>query len=86
MKSHHILSAAIVSLLVLGLASGNANAATKNMGQCFGVAKAGKNDCSSNKSEHSCAGQATHNNDPQDFVVVPKGTCEKFSGGKLKSM
>jgi uncharacterized membrane protein len=30
-----------------------------NMEKCFGIAKAGKNDCSSNKSAHSCAGQAT---------------------------
>lgn len=88
MKNHHILSAAIGSLLVLGLASGNASAADKKMDmeQCFGIAKAGKNDCSSNKSAHSCAGQATRDNDPMDFVAVPKGTCDKIAGGKLKSM
>lgn len=87
MKNHHILSAAIGSLLVLGLASGNANAADKkDMEQCFGIAKAGKNDCSSNKSAHSCAGQATKNNDPMDFVAVPKGTCGKIAGGTLKAM
>ncbi|MFZ5502280.1 MAG: DUF2282 domain-containing protein [Pseudomonadota bacterium] len=87
MDNRHILSAAIGSLLVLGLVSGNANAADKkDMEQCFGVAKAGKNDCSSSKSAHSCAGQATKNNDPMDFVVVPKGTCEKIVGGTLKSM
>ena len=83
MNNNHILSAAIGSLLVLGLTSGNANAADKKMDmeKCFGVAKAGMNDCSSNKSSHSCAGQATKNNDPQDFVAVPKGTCDKLAGG-----
>ncbi len=83
MNNRHLLSAAMGSLLVLGLASGNANAADKKMDmeKCFGVAKAGKNDCSSNKSAHSCAGQATKNNDAQDFVAVPKGTCEKLAGG-----
>ena len=86
MNNKHILSAAIGSLLVLGLASGNANAADKKveMEKCFGVAKAGKNDCSSNKSAHSCAGQGTKNNDPMDFVAVPKGTCEKLSGSSLE--
>lgn len=83
MNNRHILSAAIGSLLVLGLSSGNANAADKKMDmeKCFGIAKEGKNDCSSNKSAHSCAGQASKNNDPQDFVAVPKGTCDKIAGG-----
>lgn len=87
MEKKKILSIAIGSLLALGLA-GNASAAEKKieMEQCFGVAKAGKNDCSSNKSAHSCAGQATRNNDPQDFVAVPKGTCDKLANGSLKAM
>lgn len=85
MNNRHILSVAIGSLLVLGLATGSANAADKKveMEKCFGVAKAGKNDCSSNKSAHSCAGQATKNSDPQDFVAVPKGTCDKIVNGSL---
>jgi len=79
-KTQGILSAAIGSLLVMGLA-GNAMAADMNMEKCFGIAKAGKNDCSSNKSAHSCAGQATKNADPMDFVAVPKGTCDKIANG-----
>lgn len=75
-----ILSAAIGSLLIVGLA-GNATAADMKMEKCFGIAKAGKNDCSSNKSAHACAGQATRNSDPMDFVAVPKGTCDKIANG-----
>ncbi|MGO8855875.1 MAG: DUF2282 domain-containing protein [Steroidobacteraceae bacterium] len=88
MDNRRIITAAIGSLLMLGLASGNAMAADKKMDmeKCFGVAKAGKNDCSSNKSAHSCAGQATKNSDPMDFVAVPKGTCEKIAGGQLMKM
>ncbi|MDE2260454.1 MAG: DUF2282 domain-containing protein [Betaproteobacteria bacterium] len=88
MDNRRIITAAIGSLLMLGLVSGNAMADDKKMDmeKCFGVAKAGKNDCSSNKSAHSCAGQSTKNNDPMDFVAVPKGTCEKIAGGTLKSM
>ncbi len=87
MEKQKMLSLAIGGLLALGLA-GAANAADKKMDmeQCFGIAKAGKNDCSSNKSAHSCAGQATRNNDPMDFVAVPKGTCDKIAGGMLKAM
>jgi uncharacterized membrane protein len=84
MKNHQILSVAIGGLLALGLA-GNAAAADKNMEKCFGIAKAGMNDCSSNKSAHSCAGQATKNGDPMDFVAVPKGTCEKIANGSLEA-
>jgi uncharacterized membrane protein len=49
--------------------------------QCFGVAKAGKNDCKAGA--HDCAGKSTADADPQSFVVVPKGTCEKIAGGSL---
>ena len=85
--NHNVLSAAIGSLLVLGLVSGNAAAAdTKNMEKCFGIAKAGKNDCASSKSAHSCAGQATKDNDPNDFVALPKGTCDKIAGGIMEPM
>lgn len=49
------------------------------MEKCFGIAKDGMNECSSNKSAHSCAGQPTSSNDPMDFVEVPKGTCNKIA-------
>jgi uncharacterized membrane protein len=88
MDNRRIITAAIGSLFMLGLVSGNAMADDKKMDmeKCFGVAKAGKNDCSSNKSAHSCAGQATKNKDPMDFVAVPKGTCEKIADGQLTKM
>jgi uncharacterized membrane protein len=87
MEKQQILSVAIGGLLALALA-GNASAADKKpeMEKCFGIAKAGMNDCSSNKGSHSCAGQATKNNDTMDFVAVPKGTCDKIANGILKSM
>ncbi len=80
MKNHQILSAAIGGLLALGVA-GNAVAADKNMEKCYGVAKAGMNDCGSKKAGHSCAGQASKDGDPNDFVALPKGTCDKIANG-----
>ena len=83
MEKNHILTAAIGGLLAIGLTS-NASAADKQeMEKCYGVAKAGANDCASNKTSHSCAGQASKNNDTNDFVVVPKGTCNKIANGSL---
>ncbi|TAJ81239.1 MAG: DUF2282 domain-containing protein [Gallionellaceae bacterium] len=86
MEKHQVLSVAIGGLLALGLA-GNASAADKKaeMEKCYGVAKAGMNDCSGKKSGHSCAGQATKNSDANDFVALPKGTCNKIAGGMLSA-
>jgi len=75
-----LLSVAIGGLLALGL-TGNASAADKNMEKCYGIAKAGMNDCGSKKAGHSCAGHAKKNSDPNDFVAVPKGTCDKIANG-----
>lgn len=48
--------------------------------QCYGIAKAGKNDCAS--ALHACNGQSTVDFAPTDFKLVPKGSCLKM-GGKL---
>lgn len=47
--------------------------------KCYGIAKAGKNDCASKMAGNSCASLSTK--DGQGFIIVPKGTCEKISGG-----
>lgn len=49
--------------------------------RCYGVAKAGMNDCSTATS--SCAGSATKDNQGDAFLLMPKGLCEKLVGGKL---
>ncbi|MGB8694908.1 MAG: DUF2282 domain-containing protein [Steroidobacteraceae bacterium] len=51
------------------------------MEKCFGVNKAGKNDCASG--DHSCAGQATKSMDKTAFVEVPAGLCAKLASGSL---
>ena len=51
------------------------------MEKCFGVNKAGKNDCAAGT--HSCAGQATKDMDKSSFVEVPAGVCGKIAGGTL---
>jgi uncharacterized membrane protein len=46
--------------------------------KCYGIAKAGKNDCAAGA--HSCAGQGTHNSDKASFVYLPSGACAKIVG------
>ena len=48
--------------------------------KCYGVAKAGMNDCASSTGSHSCAGQATKSNSPDDWRYVARGTCEELGG------
>lgn len=77
-----LLIAAMGSLLTLNVADAmdgtDAKGATE---KCYGIAKAGKNDCGANG--HSCAGQAVKDGDGKEWIKVPKGTCEKIVGGSL---
>lgn len=51
--------------------------------KCYGVAKAGRNDCETMNS--SCAGTSRRNGQADAWVYLPKGSCEKVVGGNLKS-
>ncbi|CUI08082.1 DUF2282 domain-containing protein [Massilia antarctica] len=50
--------------------------------KCYGIVKAGQNDCSSANGSHSCSGQSKVDLAPEEWKFVAKGTCEK-AGGKL---
>lgn len=50
--------------------------------KCYGVAKAGKNDCAALK--HACSGQSKADSAKTDWLKVPTGTCERLVGGMLK--
>ncbi len=75
-----ILSAAIAAVSAAAVA---APAHAEGKEKCYGIAKAGKNDCKSSNGSHSCAGMATKDNDPTEFKIVGEGECEKM-GGKLE--
>jgi uncharacterized membrane protein len=46
--------------------------------KCFGIAKAGKNDCAAGT--HSCTATSTMNGDKASFVYLPAGACAKIVG------
>lgn len=86
MRSSKILiQAAATALLATGLLSSTLStvSAEESKEKCFGISKAGQNDCGSKASGHSCAGQSKKDNDPNDFKLVPAGSCQKM-GGSLK--
>lgn len=80
-----LIKSAIAGLFAIGVvtSSGTVQAAEEAKEKCYGVAKAGQNDCSAANSKHSCAGQSKVDKDPNDWKYVAKGSCEKM-GGKLK--
>jgi uncharacterized membrane protein len=84
MKKEVLLSAAVAGLVTVG-SMPEAQAAPKwaksgdTIVKCRGIAKKGANDCGANG--HDCANQAKKDNDPKEWVYVPKGVCEKIAGG-----
>jgi len=50
------------------------------MEKCYGVAKAGQNDCASKAGKHSCAGQSKKDMSPNEWKNVPKGMCSTMGG------
>ncbi|AOF82242.1 hypothetical protein BSY238_1788 [Methyloversatilis sp. RAC08] len=80
MNKSAALSAALASVFALGIVASPIAAAAEGKEKCYGVAKKGANDCASANGSHSCAGQAKTDNDPNEWVSVATGTCEKMGG------
>jgi len=75
-------STAISGLIALGVAATPLTASAAEGEKCYGVAKAGKNDCQTNTS--SCAGTSTEDGQGDAWVMVPSGLCDKLVGGSLE--
>jgi uncharacterized membrane protein len=82
MNQRLIASSALASLLALGAIGAHAadDAKAKAKEKCFGIAKAGQNDCANLSGSHSCAGQASADNGTDDWKYVAKGTCHNLGG------
>ncbi len=76
-KTRIAIASALAAALVLPVAA----QAQGNTEKCYGVVKAGKNDCQTATS--SCAGTSKKDAQADAWLSVPKGTCEKIVGGKL---
>jgi uncharacterized membrane protein len=79
----------VVAAAVLALSAGSllmpaeSMAAKGDYEKCYGVAKAGKNDCQTATS--SCAGTSKTDRQADAFITVPKGTCSKIAGGNTSA-
>lgn len=75
-----ILTGAMLASIITAAALNVAQAADNPYQKCYGIAKAGENNCATASGSHSCAGQANRDNDPAEWVYVPAGTCMKLGG------
>jgi len=72
-------AAAVMSLSMVAVP-----AAAQEKEKCFGIAKAGQNDCASVNGAHSCAGQSKVDMDKMEWKYVAKGTCKSMKGLSLE--
>ncbi|NKC11376.1 MAG: DUF2282 domain-containing protein [Gammaproteobacteria bacterium] len=83
MKSKSLATSALASVLAVGLVGASTEAlAAKKFEKCYGIVKAGKNDCQT--SNTACAGTSTANGQGDAWIYVPKGTCDKIVGSSPK--
>jgi uncharacterized membrane protein len=80
MKSTLARQALVAATLASLGAAGSGVAHAEDNVRCYGIAKAGQNDCGSKTGVHGCAGESKVDNDKGDFKNVPKGTCRKLGG------
>ncbi|HCX80810.1 MAG: hypothetical protein A3E00_15695 [Curvibacter sp. RIFCSPHIGHO2_12_FULL_63_18] len=78
MNQRALIVVTAASLMTLALAS--APVAAQEKEKCFGIAKAGQNDCANLSGTHSCAGQSKVDMDKGEWKYVVKGTCKDMKG------
>lgn len=78
MNQRAMIAATAAAVMSLSLVA--APAAAQEKEKCFGIAKAGQNDCASINGTHSCAGQSKVDMDKTEWKFVAKGTCKEMKG------
>lgn len=79
---HALIAAALAGVCAHAAAQDQMGVPKADQEICYGVAKAGQNDCGT--ATHGCAGAASVDNDPNEWKFVAKGTCTKL-GGSLEA-
>jgi uncharacterized membrane protein len=86
MKTKLLLASAVAAAIsipaITGAQAGPAPAPKFEAEKCYGVAKAGKNDCQTANS--SCAGTSKRDGQKDAWVYIPKGACDRLVNGSLQ--
>ncbi len=78
MSQRAMIAATAAAVMSMSMLAAPASAQDKE--KCFGIAKAGQNDCASINGVHSCAGQSKVDMDKTEWKYVAKGTCKEMKG------
>jgi uncharacterized membrane protein len=85
-KRQLLMTSAITAVLSMSLTTlaqgGPAPKPTFEAERCYGVSKAGQNDCQTANS--SCAGTSKRDSQGDAWIYVPAGSCSKIVGGSLE--
>ncbi|MGM0560513.1 MAG: DUF2282 domain-containing protein [Pseudomonadota bacterium] len=74
-------AAALAGVMALGGQTGISEAQADDTVKCYGIAKAGENDCANAAGTHSCAGQSTEDYSGQDWKAADsEEACEEMGG------
>ena len=84
MTQRAMIAATAATLMSLALVAAPVQAHEKE--KCFGIAKAGQNDCASAFGTHSCAGQSKVDMDKTEWKYVAKGTCMSMNGMSMEDV
>lgn len=84
--SRYWVQVAVSTILTAGvtLGTGQVFAEDAAMEKCYGIVKKGMNECAANN--HPCQAQSSKDNDPAEWIYLPKGTCNKITGGSTKPL
>jgi uncharacterized membrane protein len=83
-RTHLILASAIAAAIAVPAVTGAqpASAPKFEAEKCYGITKAGKNDCQTANS--SCAGTSKRDGQRDAWLYVPKGTCDRLVNGSTQ--
>lgn len=80
-----LINAAILGIISLAATKANAvdmlHFQKTGFEKCAGIVKKGMNDCANHR--HACGGVAQKNAEPDEWIFVPTGLCNKIVGGKI---
>jgi uncharacterized membrane protein len=85
MNKRYLIASALAAAIAgpaLVVAQGPAPEPQFEAEKCYGIAKAGKNDCAAT-GNNSCAGTSRVDADPRAWLFVPEGYCERIVAGSL---
>lgn len=75
-----LITAGALAFAANGIAADNDHSKEE---KCAGIVKASKNDCATSKNQ--CHGHVKTDRDPEGWIYVPKGLCERISGAHISA-